>query len=272
MTIANSIPELWSAGILRALPKRYRWADLIRDVSSEFSSVGYGDKLNLNKVTTGVTVKDYTNNTNIDIPERMSDAKETLNIDQQKYFNIAVDDVDEAQSKPALLTYFTEQAADAMAETVDTFLRTTFETGVLGSRQESLKFSDYGGSVAEVGAGKLTTLVLQFNEMVEVMQANRWPIDQSFCVINTHVASLLRAANLRTEANIGGTGARADSTFTDGTITSMLGVRTIVDPGMDKATPAIGDIVANFGLVEGCVWARQIDQTEPYRLERQFGC
>lgn len=58
MTIANSIPELWSAGILRALPKRYRWADLIRDVSSEFSSVGYGDKLNLNKVTTGVTVKD----------------------------------------------------------------------------------------------------------------------------------------------------------------------------------------------------------------------
>ena len=38
MTIANAKPQLWQEAIERGLPKRYRWADLIRDVSNEFSS------------------------------------------------------------------------------------------------------------------------------------------------------------------------------------------------------------------------------------------
>ena len=270
MTITNAKPTLWQAAIERGLPNVYRWADLVRDVSSEFS-VGYGEKLSLTKITSGVTVRDYEVNTDIATPERMTDAAEVLTIDQQKYFNIAVDDIDATQSKPALLSYFAEQAADGMAVEVDNFLRGVFEAAVPSGQQEGLKFSDFGGPVSEVGAGKLTTLVLQFNEIVELMEARRWPLSQSFVVINTHIASLLRAANIRTEANIGGTGARADSTFTDGTITNMLGVRTIVDPNMNVAAPAAGDIVANFGLVDGVVWARQINSVEPYRIEKQFG-
>ena len=271
MTITNAKPALWEAGILRGLPKAYRWADLMRDVSSEFSSVGYGDKLNLNKITSGVTVRDYEVDTDISAPERMTDAGEVLNIDQQKYFNIAVDDVDSAQSKPALLSYFAEQAADAMAEVSDTFLRDTFEADVPAGQQEGLKLATYGSVASSAVSGNdLRSLVIAFNTQVEAMEAARWPVDQSFVVINTKVASMLRLANIRLDAGIGGTGARADRTFTDGTITNMLGVRTIVDPGMDVATPAAGDVVANFGLVEGCVWARQITSVEPYRLEKQF--
>ena len=272
MTIANAKPQLWQAAIERGLPKRYRWADLIRDVSNEFSSVGYGDKLNLTKITSGVTVRDYEVNTDIAAPERMTDAGEVLAIDQQKYFNIAVDDIDGAQAKPNLLTYFGEQAADAMSEVSDTFLRTTFEADVPDGQKEGLTLATYGtADSSDVSGNDLRSLVIAFNTMVEAMEGDRWPIDQSFCVINTKVASLLRLANIRLDAGIGGTGARSDRTFTDGTITNMLGVRTIVDPGMNTGVAAAaGDVVANFGLVDGCVWARQITSVEPYRLEKQF--
>ena len=71
MTIANAKPQLWQAAIERGLPKRYRWADLIRDVSNEFSSVGYGDKLNLTKITSGVTAVSYTHLRAHETPEHL---------------------------------------------------------------------------------------------------------------------------------------------------------------------------------------------------------
>ena len=271
MTITKAKPTLWQAAIERELPNVYRWAGLVRDVSGEFN-VGYGEKLSLTKITSGVTVRDYTPNTDIADPERMTDAAEVLTVDQYKYFNIAVDDIDAAQSRPALLSYFAQQAASSMGAVVDTFLRGVFEAGVPSGQQEAVEVAKYGTpDSSAVAVADLTALVMRFNDVVEALEARGWPLSRAFCVINTRIASLLRLANIRTDANVGGSGSRADSSFVDGGITNLLGVRTIVDPNMNTATAAAGDVVANFGLIEGVAWARQIGSVETYRPERQFG-
>ena len=126
MTVATAIPELWSARILDGFQRTNTWANLITDVSEEISD---GDTLNLNEVTSGVTVKDY-DGTDIDAPETMTTDDQALVINQQKYFNIEVDDIDRVQARPALLDHFALQAGREVAKVYDEHLSGTFIAGI----------------------------------------------------------------------------------------------------------------------------------------------
>ena len=119
MAITHAIPELWSAGILTNFRRVNVWSNLVTDVSSELTE---GDTLHMASLTTYPTVKDYTRNADIADPELMTDADTTLTISQEKYFHIAVDDVDRVQMKPDLFMEHTMRAGEKVAQTVDNYL------------------------------------------------------------------------------------------------------------------------------------------------------
>ena len=108
MAITKAIPTLWSARIWEGFQRENVWAGLVTDISSELASGG--DKINLVNITSGVTVRDYSRNTDITEPEILTDGDQTLDITEQKYFNIYVDDVDKVQSRPALMDHFSLMA------------------------------------------------------------------------------------------------------------------------------------------------------------------
>ena len=101
MSVANFIPTIWSARLLAHLDKAHVYAALVnRDYEGEIKN--YGDTVKINQIG-DVTIKDYTKGKDIDDPEELSGDQNTLTIDQAKYFNFSIDDVDAAQVNPKLM-------------------------------------------------------------------------------------------------------------------------------------------------------------------------
>lgn len=119
MSVENFIPTIWSARLLRHLDKRHVYLNLLnRDYEGEIKN--FGDTVKVNQIGE-VTIKDYEKGKDIDAPEDLSGEQQELKIDQAKYFNFSVDDVDNAQTNPKLMDKAMERAAYGMNDVVDAF-------------------------------------------------------------------------------------------------------------------------------------------------------
>lgn len=122
MSLLNFTPEIWSARLLHALDKSLVYASpgiINRDYEGEISAAG--DTVRINSIG-DVTISDYTKNTDINAPEALTDAGQTLVIDQQKYFNFAVDDIDKAQNKPAVMDEAMRRAGYGLRDKADQYI------------------------------------------------------------------------------------------------------------------------------------------------------
>lgn len=116
MSFNNFIPTIWSARLLANLDANLVALQFVnRDYEGEISA--YGDTVKINQVG-NITIKDYNGN-DIDDPEELSSTQQDLKIDQAKYFNFAVKDIDKAQANVNLLNASMGRAAYAMADVVD---------------------------------------------------------------------------------------------------------------------------------------------------------
>lgn len=143
MSISNFNPTLWSKGFLANLNKSHVHADVMnRDYEGEIKNVG--DTVKISSIGR-VTVKNYTRNAGaggtaasptiagIDRPEILEGSSLSLTVDQQKYFNFEVDDIDAWQQQPKLMDKAMAESAYAMANTIDQFCNSTMQTGVAGT-------------------------------------------------------------------------------------------------------------------------------------------
>lgn len=127
MSVTNFIPTIWSARLLAHLDKKHIYAALVnRDYEGEIKKIG--DTVKINQIG-DVTIKDYTKGTDIDAPEDLSGDSQTLTIDQAKYFNFAIDDVDKAQVNPKLMDKAMQRAAYGMNDVTDQFLANLLYVG-----------------------------------------------------------------------------------------------------------------------------------------------
>lgn len=120
MAIKNFISTVWSENLYQALDKQYiavsncnrDYEGDIREKGNVVKICGVGD----------VSVSDYTKNTNMSDPESLSDSVRELVIDQAKYFNFQIDDIDRAQSTPRLMEAAMKNAASALANAADAYV------------------------------------------------------------------------------------------------------------------------------------------------------
>lgn len=112
----NFIPTIWSARLLANLDKNLVFLNMVnRDYEGEISA--YGDTVKINQLG-DITIKDYTG-VDIDAPEELKSTQQTLVIDQAKYFNFAVKDIDKAQANVNLIESSMARAGVAMAGVID---------------------------------------------------------------------------------------------------------------------------------------------------------
>lgn len=120
MAVTNFIPQLWSARLLEHLDKAHVYANLVnRDYEGEIRN--FGDTVKINQIG-DISVKDYAKGSDIDDPEELTGTQQLLTIDQSKYFNFGIDDVDNAQTNPKLMNEAMTRSAYAMNDVTDTFL------------------------------------------------------------------------------------------------------------------------------------------------------
>ena len=120
MAITNFIPTIWSETLYSELSKNFIAVnhcnrDFEGDIKSKGSVVnicGVGD----------VNVSDYTSNTDMSNPQELSDTVTKLEINQAKFFNFQIDDVNKAQSSPKLMDAAMSIAANALADAADKYI------------------------------------------------------------------------------------------------------------------------------------------------------
>lgn len=120
MSVSSFIPAVWSESMLHALDARYVGvANCNRQYEGEIKEKG-----NIVHVCglVPVSVSDYTKNTDISTPETLSDYSKDLLINQAKYFNFQLDDLDRVQSRPEIMNTAVRTAAATLAATADTYV------------------------------------------------------------------------------------------------------------------------------------------------------
>lgn len=122
MAIDNFIPTVWSARLLQNLQKTLVYGQpgvINRDYEGEIRN--FGDTVTINNIGR-INVGDYVKNSDMDDPEPLTDETRNLVIDQAKYFNFQVDDVDKIQQNPKLMDEAMREAAYSLRNAADQFI------------------------------------------------------------------------------------------------------------------------------------------------------
>ena len=126
MAFSNFIPEIWSARLLEHMDKVHVYANLMnRDYEGDIKA--YGDTVHINLLG-DITISNYTGSA-LGTPQELDSTKQTLEIDQAKYFNFIVKDIDNAQSNPKLVDAVMVRASYNMNDVIDKYLANLLVTG-----------------------------------------------------------------------------------------------------------------------------------------------
>lgn len=152
MAYTNFKPTIWSEHIQRQLERKCLFWDA---VNHEFEGEAKrGAQVKIPSIMRP-TVGDYTGAA-IGAPETVGDDSQLLLIDQAKFFNFGVDDVDKAQSIPGLMEALMDESAAAMAQTRDEYIAKVAVTGATHV-SDALTIGDEESAKAAIDAA-FTTL------------------------------------------------------------------------------------------------------------------
>ncbi|HET9109672.1 MAG TPA: hypothetical protein VFN78_02490 [Ktedonobacterales bacterium] len=180
MSLNSFIPELWSDELLVALRKELVFANLCnRDYQGEISRMG--DTVRISGIG-DVTISNYTKDTDISAPQALTDAQTMLVINQAKYYNFEVDDVDAAQQQPKVMQEAMSRAAYGIALGMDSFLA-GFYTDVPAANAIGTSGSPVTpalGTQANIGGGTTVydylVVLNQYLTQNLVQKSGRWAV------------------------------------------------------------------------------------------------
>ena len=123
MSYANFIPTVWSEAIQRELERnRVYVEDCNRQFEGEIKKKGDTVRiLGVGKPKIK-TVLRKNSSADIDGPEEVEDTSVTLVVDQIRYFNYMIDDIDKAQAVGGVMEALNKEAAEAMANEEDRYI------------------------------------------------------------------------------------------------------------------------------------------------------
>lgn len=244
----NFIPTLWSARLLANLDKNLVALQFVnRDYEGEITA--YGDTVKINQLG-DITIKDY-DGSDIDDPEEIDSEQQTLTIDQAKYFNFAVKDVDKVQANVNLLDGSMARAAYAMADVVDQDIFGTMVTEAknkVGSKTTPTEIT------VKNAYDKLVDLSVALDEK-NVPKAGR-----KVCLPFWYLGLLAKDPRFTKDLNILATGVVEGATVGRFQLLASNNLKT--ETGGIYHAPAGTDQATSF--------ANQIVETEAYRPEKNF--
>ncbi len=274
MSIQNFLSQVWSARIIRDLERQSVYASV---ANRNWEADAQNAKMvHIGKMTSDITIKDYTRNADIAAPELVSTDDRILEITQEKYFNFFVDDVDQKQTNPAWISEAMRKSAIAISQEVDTYaLRQITKTGTIPTKN-IIEVTDAASTVTD---GYSEVLL----DMREKMQNDRIPKDVVPFLIST--PSFDKAVS-KWLLNTGGTGSpniftpnATDGVVRAGQAGNLLGFdwRQSLAQNEFEASDRTGTILTAtsdiilIGLADAYTFADQIANIEAYRPEKRFG-
>lgn len=124
MAITNFLSTVWSARINENLKKQLVYGNCVNtDYEGEITDQGQTVKIN---AIGEITIGDYNKSTGMGIPEELTDSSVSLVIDQAKFFNFRVDDIDRAQANADIMDAAMRDAAHGLANAADQYIASLY--------------------------------------------------------------------------------------------------------------------------------------------------
>jgi hypothetical protein len=192
MSVNNFIPEIWSAAALDVLEKNLVYGALAnRDYEGEIWA--NGNTVYINEIG-DITISTYVkNSTTAIVSQRLTDASQTMYIDQQKYFSFTVDDVDKAQVKPKLMDKAMERAGYNMRDNIDQNLATYLSTS--GNFFAGANSTELGSTVTALSCAS-TAVIVALSWFDRLMNQNNVPYSGRWVVVPPAIAQQLQMARI----------------------------------------------------------------------------
>jgi hypothetical protein len=254
MAIDNFIPEVWSDRLKIHLDKALVYGMVVnREYQSDL--ISYGDTVNINRVE-NLTIGDYTKNGTITAPETLTGAQVKLIIDQAKYFNFEIDDIDKAQQKPKVMDAAMRRAAYGLGDAKDQYIAALY-TGVAAANIVGL--GDDTTPVVPIA----TDIYNYFTQAGMLLTEANVPTNDRWAVIPAWMHKLLQDSGEFTADT-----AMGDDVKINGYIGMVAGFKVYVSNNVPNTTGTKYKVM--FGTSEAITFADQINSVEAYRPEGSF--
>lgn len=260
MATTTFIPELWSARLLYALDKAHVATNL---VNREYQGIiaNQGDTVHINSIG-AITVKDYTKNADIADPDALTTTDQTLVIDQCKYFNFQVDDVDNVQAAGDLVDTAMSRAAYSLADVADAYLLKTIAAGAASGNTVGAA----SGPIALTAANVYENIV----KLRTKLDKANVPNPGRTIIVPPEVYALLLMDDRFAKSDA----AAGQSALLNGEVGRVAGFTVYMSnnvrtgTGTDTGKTPYFEITAQVSTAT--TYAEQIIKTEAYRLEKRF--
>ena len=258
MALTTFIPELWNARLLNALDKAHVFAGLVnRDYEGEIKK--QGDTVHINTIGE-VTIGTYTKDTDFSSgPQALTATDSTLVINQAKYFNFAVDDIDTAQAAGDIMDKAMQRAAYGLADAADKYL----------ADQLAAAITTANGNQVGTTAVALTKENVYENivKMKTILDKANVPTTSRWLVVPPEMVALI----LQDDRFVKTGGTKAEDTLANGWVARAVGFDIYESNNCNSTTASSTTTYTVTAGDEGaCTYAEQISDTEAYRPEKRF--
>lgn len=207
-----------------------------------------------------VTIGTYTKDTDFSTgPEALTTTDSTLVINQAKYFNFAVDDIDTAQAAGDVMDKAMQRAAYGLADVADKYI----------ADQLAAAITTANGNQVGTTAVALTKDNVYENvvKMKIILDKANVPTTGRWLVIPPEMVALI----LQDDRFVKTGGTMAEDTLANGWVARAAGFDIYESNNCNSATASSTTTYTITAGDEGaCTYAEQISDTEAYRPEKRF--
>ena len=254
MAVTSFIPEIWNARLLNALRADLVYTNLFnRNYEGEIRQAG--DTVHINTIT-DITIKDYTRNTDIDNPEQLTTADQTLVVDQAKYYNFYLNDVDKAQALPGLIDAAMASASHGLAEAVDKYL-----AGLLAAASGTIT-TGLGSTSTPLTVTATTAYELLVDMKTAMDKANVPKMGRKVVLPPEFEGFMLK------DARFAANGGKGENRLETGAVARAAGFDIYISNNVPNTSGAKYKVIAS--TQESNTYAEQLIKTEAYRREKGF--
>lgn len=255
MSLNSFIPEVWAARLLHNLHKTLVYGQpgvINRDYEGDIRNAG--DTVRIHAIGP-ITVSEYAANEDISGPETLTEQETVLTINQARYVNFQIDDVDRAQQMPKVMDAAMREAAYALADEADRYLAGLWTQvdadNFLGTDQNPIV------PQADTMYERMVDMAVKLDE-ANAPRTGRW------CILPPWCYGLL----LKDDRFVRAGTSTSDRVLRNGEVGQAAGMTIYVSNNVSVSEQGRYRIMA--GVPQAWTFAQQICQVEAYRHPFRF--
>jgi len=246
MAITTLNQELWSNLLIKGTQKSLSFQEVTRDIGTvngkqvHFTNLG------------AVNISDYTKDTDI-TNQVLTDTGIDLDLNQQKYFSVSCDDIDQAQSNVAILSEVIRKGTHGLKLAID--------SNIAGLHAGAGITSGLGSTTTPIEINSANVLTYLRNISRKMDEANADPLSRWIVIPAWMKEDLLTALPQLDTAN--------SEMLSSGYIGHMYGLKLYNSNNVVNTSSAKYKVM--FGDADSIRFGMNVDKVEGLRNPKQFG-